>query len=85
MRRGCAGAGGEELRMLVHQPLTLDVLRALHSLTQFENLVPRISATVPACWTEVQQEQQQRKHPQHLHQQGEATQHTRTWRLLPDR
>jgi hypothetical protein len=36
---------------------------------------------------EVQQEQQQRRHPQHLHQQhhGDAAQHTRTWKLQSDR
>ncbi|ELT93547.1 hypothetical protein CAPTEDRAFT_223860 [Capitella teleta] len=70
--------------LLVQQPLTSDVLSMLHDLTRFENLVPRFSATVPPCWSEIQQEQQQRRHPQHLHQHGEATQHTRTWRLQPD-
>ncbi|CAH1791767.1 unnamed protein product [Owenia fusiformis] len=70
--------------LLVNQPLTAEVLHTLHNLTQFENLMPRFSATVPPCWTEIQQEQQQRRHPQHLQQQGEATQHTRTWRLQPD-
>ena len=57
----------------------------LHDLIQFENLMPRFSATVPPCWNEIQQEQQQRRHPQHLQQQGEAMQHTRTWRLQQDR
>ena len=72
-------------RLLANQPLKIDVLTALHDLTHFENLLPRFAATVPPCWNEIQQEQQQRKHPQHLHQQGEATQHTRTWRLQSDR
>ena len=67
------------------QPLSAETLAALHSLTQFENLMPRYMATVPQCWTEVQQEQQQRRHPQHLQQHGEANQHTRTWRLQQDR
>lgn len=71
--------------LLVKQPLTTDVLMLLHDLTQFENLMPRFSATVPPCWNEIQQEQQQRRHPQHLQQQGEAMQHTRTWRLQQDR
>lgn len=71
--------------LLLNEQLTVDVLAALHDLTQFENLLPRFSATFPPCWNEIQQEQQQRKHPQHLHQQGEATQHTRTWRLQADR
>ena len=61
--------------------LVPETLTALHSLTQFENLMPRFTATVPPCWSEIQQEQQQRRHPQHLQQQGEATQHTRTWKL----
>lgn len=68
----------------MHQPLNTKVLSSLYDLTRFENLVPRFSATVPPCWSEIQQEQQQRRHPQHLHQQGEATQHTRSWRLQPD-
>lgn len=62
-------------------PLVPENLLALHSLTQFENLMPRFTATVPPCWSEIQQEQQQRRHPQHLQQQGEATQHTRSWKL----
>lgn len=61
--------------------ITPESLVALHSLTEFENLMPRFTATVPPCWSEIQQEQQQRRHPQHLQQQGEATQHTRTWKL----
>jgi baculoviral IAP repeat-containing protein 6 len=71
--------------LLVQQPLNSEVLSMLHDLTRFENLVPRFSATVPPCWCEIQQEQQQRRHPQHLHQHGEATQHTRSWRLQPDK
>ncbi|XP_064622207.1 baculoviral IAP repeat-containing protein 6-like isoform X2 [Lineus longissimus] len=74
------GAG----ELLVKQPLTVEVLSSLHELIQFENLLPKFSATVPQCWAEIQQEQQQRRHPQHLQQQGEATQHTRTWRLQRD-
>ncbi|GAB1609836.1 baculoviral IAP repeat-containing protein 6-like isoform X2 [Argonauta hians] len=69
---------------LFTEPLTTEKLMRLHSLTEFENLMPRFSATVSPCWTEIQQEQQQRRHPQHLQQQGEATQHTRTWRLQPE-
>ena len=72
--------------LLIDEPLTTNVLSTLHNLTQFENLQPRFNAMVPACWTEIQQEQQQRKHPQHLHQKhGDASLHTRTWRLQPDR
>ncbi|XP_022332916.2 dual E2 ubiquitin-conjugating enzyme/E3 ubiquitin-protein ligase BIRC6-like isoform X4 [Crassostrea virginica] len=70
--------------LLAKKPLTVDNLILLHNLIQFENMMPRFTATVPSCWTEIQQEQQQRRHPQHLQHQGEATQHTRTWKLQPD-
>ncbi|XP_062862910.1 baculoviral IAP repeat-containing protein 6 isoform X2 [Trichomycterus rosablanca] len=72
--------------LLVEQPLTVETLSSLVELTRFETLTPRFSATVPPCWVEVQQEQQQRRHPQHLHQQhhGDAAQHTRTWKLQSD-
>ncbi|XP_069118544.1 baculoviral IAP repeat-containing protein 6-like isoform X2 [Argopecten irradians] len=70
--------------MLAKQAVTVENLVILHNLIQFENLMPRFTATVPACWTEIQQEQQQRRHPQHLQHQGEATQHTRTWKLQQD-
>uniref|UniRef100_A0A8D0H8S2 Dual E2 ubiquitin-conjugating enzyme/E3 ubiquitin-protein ligase BIRC6 n=2 Tax=Sphenodon punctatus TaxID=8508 RepID=A0A8D0H8S2_SPHPU len=72
--------------LLVDQPLSLETLTSLVELTRFETLTPRFSATVPPCWVEVQQEQQQRRHPQHLHQQhhGDAAQHTRTWKLQTD-
>ncbi|ELK27335.1 Baculoviral IAP repeat-containing protein 6 [Myotis davidii] len=78
------GISGVDL--LVDQPFTLDILTSLVELTRFETLTPRFSATVPPCWVEVQQEQQQRRHPQHLHQQhhGDAAQHTRTWKLQTD-
>uniref|UniRef100_A0A3Q2XNE1 Baculoviral IAP repeat containing 6 n=1 Tax=Hippocampus comes TaxID=109280 RepID=A0A3Q2XNE1_HIPCM len=78
------GISGVEL--LVDQPLTTESLMSLVELTRFETLTPRFSATVPPCWVEVQQEQQQRRHPQHLHQQhhGDAAQHTRTWKLQSD-
>ncbi|XP_056423373.1 baculoviral IAP repeat-containing protein 6 isoform X3 [Hyla sarda] len=72
--------------LLVEQPFSLEMLTCLVELTRFETLIPRFSATVPPCWVEVQQEQQQRRHPQHLHQQhhGDAAQHTRTWKLQND-
>lgn len=73
--------------LLVDQPMTTESLMSLVELIRFETLTPRFSATVPPCWVEVQQEQQQRRHPQHLHQQhhGDAAQHTRTWKLQSDR
>uniref|UniRef100_A0A7M4F5Y1 Baculoviral IAP repeat containing 6 n=1 Tax=Crocodylus porosus TaxID=8502 RepID=A0A7M4F5Y1_CROPO len=72
--------------LLVDQQFSLETLTSLVELTRFETLTPRFSATVPPCWVEVQQEQQQRRHPQHLHQQhhGDAAQHTRTWKLQTD-
>ncbi|KAM9726353.1 LOW QUALITY PROTEIN: dual E2 ubiquitin-conjugating enzyme/E3 ubiquitin-protein ligase BIRC6 [Menidia menidia] len=78
------GITGVEL--LVEQPLATESLMSLVEMTRFETLTPRFSATVPPCWAEVQQEQQQRRHPQHLHQQhhGDAAQHTRTWKLQSD-
>ncbi|XP_048340127.1 baculoviral IAP repeat-containing protein 6 isoform X2 [Sphaerodactylus townsendi] len=78
------GIAGVDL--LVDQPFSLETLTSLVELTRFETLTPRFSATVPPCWVEVQQEQQQRRHPQHLHQQhhGDAAQHTRTWKLQTD-
>ncbi|XP_059157271.1 baculoviral IAP repeat-containing protein 6-like isoform X2 [Physella acuta] len=69
---------------LTNQPLNAEIVTQLHSLIQFENLMPRFTAVVPPCWSEIQQEQQQRRHPQHLQQQGESTQHTRTWKLITD-
>ncbi|XP_066281905.1 baculoviral IAP repeat-containing protein 6-like isoform X5 [Branchiostoma lanceolatum] len=77
---------GQADDLLLYQPLTSEILSSLRELVKFRTLVPRFTATVPPCWTEVQQEQQQRRHPQHLHQQqeGDATRHTRSWRLQPD-
>lgn len=69
---------------LINKPFTSETISSLYELTQFENLTPRFSVTVPPCWTEIQQEQKQRRHPQHLQQQGEAMQHTRSWRLQTD-
>ncbi|GAB6020665.1 hypothetical protein CHUAL_003335 [Chamberlinius hualienensis] len=67
-----------------YKSLTAENLLQYHELTKFMNLTPRFSATLPACWTEIQQEQRQRKHPQHLQQQGKANLHTRSWRLQTD-
>ena len=72
-------------KLLIDQPLTLETLQQLELATQFENLTPRFGATVPQCWSEIHQEQQQRRHPQHLHRHGDTNLHTRTWKLLRDR
>ncbi|CAG6018162.1 unnamed protein product [Menidia menidia] len=81
-----AGRLHHGVELLVEQPLATESLMSLVEMTRFETLTPRFSATVPPCWAEVQQEQQQRRHPQHLHQQhhGDAAQHTRTWKLQSD-
>ena len=71
--------------MLVNEKMDTNTLLLLRELTLCENLLPKFSATLPQCWVEVQQEQQQRHHPQHLHQRGDNNQHTRSWRLTPDR
>uniref|UniRef100_T1IPT5 Dual E2 ubiquitin-conjugating enzyme/E3 ubiquitin-protein ligase BIRC6 n=1 Tax=Strigamia maritima TaxID=126957 RepID=T1IPT5_STRMM len=80
----CEDARLDGCDLLINQPLTDDSLKLLYELVQFENLTPRFSATMPSCWAEIQQEQKQRRHPQHLQQQGEAMQHTRSWRLQQD-
>lgn len=71
--------------MLFKEELTSDVLLLLRELTLCDNLVPKFSAMLPQCWVEVQQEQQQRQHPQHLHQHGDSSHHTRSWHLNCDR
>ena len=68
---------------LLLDDLSVTTLKTLVEMTSFENLVPRYSALAPIFWSEIQQQQQQRRHPQHLLQnsQGDASCHTRTWRL----
>jgi len=66
------------------RPMTPEHMERLQSLTACENLSGKFTATFPAAWTEVQQEQQQRKHPQHLQQtEGTNSQASliRTWKL----
>uniref|UniRef100_A0A8C4Q1J4 Dual E2 ubiquitin-conjugating enzyme/E3 ubiquitin-protein ligase BIRC6 n=1 Tax=Eptatretus burgeri TaxID=7764 RepID=A0A8C4Q1J4_EPTBU len=83
---GSHNQGLSGLDLLALEPLIADTLSTMLELTRFETLTPRFAATVPPCWAEVQQEQQQRRHPQHLHgqRQGDAAQHTRTWKLHSD-
>uniref|UniRef100_UPI00358FA005 baculoviral IAP repeat-containing protein 6 n=1 Tax=Myxine glutinosa TaxID=7769 RepID=UPI00358FA005 len=83
---GSHNQGLSGLDLLALEPLIADTLSTMLELTRFETLTPRFAATVPPCWAEVQQEQQQRRHPQHLHgqRQGDAAQHTRTWKLHAD-
>lgn len=61
--------------------LSVSDLRHMHSLCTFEPLSAAYCAVVPPCWSEMQQAQRQRKHPQYL--SGDE-QHTRTWRLQTD-
>lgn len=52
--------------------LSLDDLRTLYSLTQFDDKVVPYTAEVPSCWNDLVQAQKQRKQSQH------------TWRLHND-
>lgn len=61
--------------------LTMQELRHLHTLTTFEPLSAAYCVVVPPCWSEMQQVQRQRRHPQYA---GGDEQHTRTWRLQTD-
>ncbi|XP_069689782.1 baculoviral IAP repeat-containing protein 6 isoform X2 [Periplaneta americana] len=79
---GSANSSSDQL-LVNKSALGLLDLQLLHGLTEFENLSPCYSATVPPCWSEMMQAQKQRRHPQHL-QQGDELQHTRSWRLQND-
>ena len=74
-----------EIDELFSPPLTVTNLKQLNELTESENLSGRFTATLPSCWSEVQQDQLQRKHPQHLQQSltsaGEVASVTKTWKL----
>lgn len=61
--------------------LSLNDLKALYSLTQFDDVLTPYSAEVPGCWTEIFQAK--RRHPQSMGP-GEDTHLTRTWRLHND-
>lgn len=61
--------------------LSLNDLKVLYSLTQFDEMLTPYSAEVPGCWTEIFQAK--RRHPQNIGP-GEDTHLTRTWRLHND-
>lgn len=61
--------------------LSVDDLRHLNALCTFEPLSAAYCVVVPPCWSEMQQVQRQRRHPQYV--SGDE-QHTRTWRLQTD-
>ncbi|XP_058461839.1 baculoviral IAP repeat-containing protein 6 isoform X2 [Malaya genurostris] len=63
--------------------ISMNTLRVLYSLTLFNEMLTPYSAEVPACWSELEQAQKQRRHPQHL-RPGDDTHLTKTWRLHND-
>ncbi|XP_055530487.1 baculoviral IAP repeat-containing protein 6 isoform X3 [Wyeomyia smithii] len=63
--------------------LSMNTLRVLYSLTLFNDMLTPYSAEVPGCWSELEQAQKQRRHPQHL-RPGDDTHLTKTWRLHND-
>ncbi|XP_062702655.1 baculoviral IAP repeat-containing protein 6 isoform X3 [Aedes albopictus] len=70
--------------LLAYKPeLTLPTLKVLYSLTLFNEMLTPYSAEVPGCWSELEQAQKQRRHPQHL-RPGDDTHLTKTWRLHND-
>ncbi|XP_017867094.1 PREDICTED: baculoviral IAP repeat-containing protein 6 isoform X6 [Drosophila arizonae] len=64
--------------------LTLDDLRALYALTQFDDKLTVYSAEVPSCWNDLGQVQKQRKQSQNMRHGGDERDFTRTWRLHND-
>lgn len=64
--------------------LTLDDLRLLYALTQFEEKLTVYSAEVPSCWNDLGQVQKQRKQSQNMRHGGDERDFTRTWRLHND-
>ncbi|XP_021713192.1 baculoviral IAP repeat-containing protein 6 isoform X3 [Aedes aegypti] len=70
--------------LLAYKPeLSLPTLKVLYSLTLFNEMLTPYSAEVPGCWSELEQAQKQRRHPQHL-RPGDDTHLTKTWRLHND-
>ncbi|XP_058811824.1 baculoviral IAP repeat-containing protein 6 isoform X3 [Topomyia yanbarensis] len=63
--------------------VSMNTLRVLYSLTLFNEMLTPYSAEVPGCWSELEQAQKQRRHPQHL-RPGDDTHLTKTWRLHND-
>ena len=70
--------------LLSELPVTESSLRQCLELTVFSPGCPRLSATVPPCWLEMTQAQQQRRNPQHLQQHHAPTEATRCWSLDSD-
>nr|XP_022908652.1 baculoviral IAP repeat-containing protein 6 isoform X2 [Onthophagus taurus] len=75
----------DELTRCFHEPaevIGIVELKRLQSLCYFEPFKPGFCAVVPPCWSDMQQGQRQRRHPQHL--QLDNDQYTKTWRLQND-
>lgn len=73
-----------KIELIAHKrELSLNDLKTLYSLTQFDEMLTPYSAEVPGCWTELVQAQKQRRHPQNMGP-GEDTHLIRTWRLHND-
>lgn len=64
--------------------LTLEDLRVLYALTQFDDKLTVYSAEVPSCWNDLGQVQKQRKQSQNMRHGGDERDFTRTWRLHND-
>ncbi|XP_062126380.1 baculoviral IAP repeat-containing protein 6 isoform X3 [Drosophila sulfurigaster albostrigata] len=63
---------------------TLEDLRLLYALTQFDDKLTVYSAEVPSCWNDLGQVQKQRKQSQNMRHGGDERDFTRTWRLHND-
>ncbi|TDG43863.1 hypothetical protein AWZ03_009727 [Drosophila navojoa] len=64
--------------------LSLEDLRVLYALTQFDDKLTVYSAEVPSCWNDLGQVQKQRKQSQNMRHGGDERDFTRTWRLHND-
>lgn len=64
--------------------LTLEDLRVLYVLTQFDDKLTVYSAEVPSCWNDLGQVQKQRKQSQNMRHGGDERDFTKTWRLHND-
>lgn len=61
----CGTVGGDSL-FAFKTELSLDDLKHLYSMTQFDEMLTPYTAEVPACWNEIIQAQKQRCGPQNL-------------------
>lgn len=72
---------------MLSAPLTPKILDLLTEATDCEHLSGKFTATLPPCWNELQPDQQERKHPQHLQRSSVKSDSDspdnlcRTWKL----